>query len=206
MKILLMLSFIFISNTCLAQLKVSELNERSLPKDIKYNGKIVKAVRWADNTGDHIVVTTETGETASKGSEEDERDASLYAYHYIVRPDSSMLTWKLHDFIKNCSVDIKANFIKNSFAVTDLDNNGKAEVWLMYKIVCHGDVSPANMKIIMYEDDKKFAVRGTNMVKVSEHDHVGGEYSFDEAFKKGPEVFRKYAADLWRKNKLETWD
>ena len=40
------------------------------------------------------------------------------------------------------------------------------------------------MKIIMYQDNKKFAVRGTTKVKVSATDYMGGEYSFDEAFEK----------------------
>ena len=76
----------------------------------------------------------------------------------------------------------------------------------MYKTVCHGDVSPSDMKIIMYENDKKYAVRGTNKVQISPKEYTGGQYAFDEAFKKAPEAFRQYAAQLWKKNLLETWD
>jgi hypothetical protein len=75
----------------------------------------------------------------------------------------------------------------------------------MYKTVCHGDVSPSNMKIIMYEGNKKYAVRGTNKVKVSDKEYDGGAYTFDEAFKNGPQPFRSYALQLWKKNLLETW-
>ena len=112
----------------------------------------------------------------------------------------------IYNFIKDCPVDIKANFIKNTFAVTDLNKDGNAEIWVMYKTVCHGDVSPSDMKIIMYENDKKYAVRGTNKVKYTAKDYIGGEYTFDEAFKKAPKVFRDYATKLWKKNILEKWD
>jgi hypothetical protein len=179
----------------------------SLPKTIQYNGHIMNAVRWKDSLGDNIVITTETGATRSKGTDDDSyRDAALYAYHFLLQADTWKLTWKVYDYTKECPLDIKANFIKNTFAVTDLNKDGKAEVWLMYKTVCHGDVSPSNMKIIMYEGDKKYAVRGTNKVKVSAKEFMGGEFAFDEAFKNAPELFRQYATQLWKKNIMETWD
>ena len=92
-----------------------------------------------------------------------------------------------------------------SFAVTDLNKDGKAEVWLMYTTACTGDVSPPDMKIIMHEGVKKYAVRGTKKVKVSNKDFEGGKYTFDEAFKTGPEAFRQYAADMWKKNLMQVW-
>ncbi len=49
-------------------------------------------------------------------------------------------------------------------------------------------------------------MRGTNKVKVSEKDYMGGEYKFDDTLKKAPQVFRQYAEQLWKKNILETWD
>ncbi|HYD90008.1 MAG TPA: hypothetical protein VEA37_00800, partial [Flavobacterium sp.] len=134
------------------------------------------------------------------------QNAALYAYHYLLQADSFKLTWKVYDFIKACPVDIKANFIRNTFAVTDLNKNGDCEVWLMYKTVCQGDVSPSDMKIVMYENDKKYVVRGTNRVEYAEKQYTGGEYKFDYAFTTGPEAFRQYAAKLWEKNIMEDWD
>ena len=34
----------------------------------------------------------------------------------------------------------------------------------MYKTVCHVDVSPCDMKIIMYQGGQKYAIRGKNKV------------------------------------------
>lgn len=76
----------------------------------------------------------------------------------------------------------------------------------MYKTVCHGDVSPVTMKIIMYEGNKKYAVRGDTRVSVSEGHTMGGEYTFDDAFKNGPAAFREYAKKLWAKNVVEKWE
>jgi hypothetical protein len=201
----LLLSFI-LTQTCLAQFKLTKLDKNSIPKTIQYTGNIFQAVRWTDNTGDNIVIMAVTDKTQSKNAHDDGySDGALYAYHYLVSGDSIKLTWRVYDYVKECPVDMYLNFIDKTFAMTDLNKDGNAEVWIMYKVSCQGDVSPIPMKIIIYEDNKKFAVRGTSRVKVSATDYMGGEYSFDEAFKNASAEFRKYAEKLWKQHKTETW-
>ncbi|MEB0263062.1 MULTISPECIES: M949_RS01915 family surface polysaccharide biosynthesis protein [unclassified Mucilaginibacter] len=209
MKLCLLALLILTGFTAHAQVKVIKLGNGEIPKSITYKGHIIDVVKYTDADGEHLVITTETGKTPSKNSDSDGdgyRDAALYAYHYLVQTGSYKLTWSVYDFIKDCPVDIRANFIRKTFAVTDLDNNGKAEVWLMYRTVCHGDVGPSDMKIIMHEGNKKYAMRGENKVKVSEKDYIGGKYTFDSAFITAPTAFKLYAKNLWNKNLLENWD
>ncbi|MFN9998374.1 MAG: M949_RS01915 family surface polysaccharide biosynthesis protein [bacterium] len=199
---------VFVSLTVFGQgqISVKQLDLTKLPDGIKYYGKIKTAVRWTDKSGDNIVLTTETGETISKiAPSEDYRDAALYAYHYIVVKDSTFLTWTVNDFIKECPVDIEANFVKNTFQITDLNNDGVAEVWLMYKTVCHGDISPSDMKIIMYQGQRKYAVRGQNKVRLSDKEVYGGGYKFDKAFANGPNEFLELAKKMCNKNMKEIW-
>jgi hypothetical protein len=209
---------VFVSLTVFGQgqISVKQLDLTKLPDGLRYSGKIKTAVRWTDKSGDNIVLTTETGETISKivpseDYSEDFRDAALYAYRYIVVKDSTFLTWTVNDFIKECPLDIKANFVKNTFQITDLNNDGVAEVWLMYKTACHGDVSPCDMKIIMYQGQQKFAIRGQNKVVFRGTDdkgtklYAGGDYKYDKAFAEGPKEFLEFAKKLWDKNIMQTW-
>jgi hypothetical protein len=192
-----------------AQIKVTKLDKKDIPVTIKYTGHIVNAVRYTDSGGQHLIITTETGITPTKSTDPgdtDFRDAALYAYCYTLGPNNELkLSWQTYDFIKDCSVDLEAKYVPNTFSITDLNKDGKAEVWLMYTTVCHGDVSPSDMKIIMHEGIKKYAVRGTKKVKISGEDYGGGKYTFDEAFKTGPEAFRQYAVDMWKKNLMQVW-
>jgi hypothetical protein len=204
MKLPGLLLSLILTQTCLAQFKVTKLDKNAVPKNIQYNGNIVQAVRWIDKTGDNIVILTATDKTPSKGPMGG-RDAALYAYHYLVSGDSIKQTWKVYDYVEDCDVDIDLYFLDKTFAVTDLNKDGKAEVWIMYKNSCRGDVSPAPMKIIMYQDGKKFAVRGTNKVQHSANYYDGGEFRFDDAFKTAPAEFRKYAERLWKQHEVETW-
>jgi hypothetical protein len=204
MKILGLLLSLILTQTCLAQFKVTKLDKNSVPKNIKYNGNIVQAVRWTDDTGDNIVILTATDKTPSKGPVGG-RDAALYACHYLVSGDSIKQTWKVYDYVEDCDVDIDLYFVDKTFAVTDLNKDGKAEAWIMYKNSCRGDVSPAPMKIIMYQDNKKFAVRGTAKTQISANEYEGGAFTFDDAFKKAPAEFRQYAERLWKQHEVETW-
>ncbi len=191
---------------------MKQLDLTKLPKGIKYEGKIKTAVRWVDSLGDNIAILTETGIYQSKKfkHENDGNDAELFTYHYLVKGASAFQTWRVYDFISDCPVDIEAKFIKNSFQVTDLNQDGVGEIWIMYKTVCHGDVSPCDMKIIMYQGQQKFAIRGQNKVfegtdnKGTKH-YGGGEYKYDKAFADGPKEFLEFAKILWDKNIMQAW-
>lgn len=189
------------------QITLKKLDLTKLPKGIKHEGEIKTAVRWIDSLGDNIVILTETGIYKSKkfNHENDGGDAELFAYHFIVKNDSAVQIWRIYDFISDCPVDIEAKFIKNTFQVTDLNRDGVSEIWIMYKTVCHGDISPCNMKIIMYHGQQKYAIRGQNKVQISENEFYGGDYQFDKGFANGPKEFLEFAKKLWDKNILQTW-
>lgn len=206
MKVFVLLLFLILTNNCLAQFKLTKLDKKSISKSIHYTGNFKQAVRWTDNIGDNIVILTVTDKTQSKNAPDDGySDGALYAYHYLVSGDSIKQTWIVYDYVKECPVDMFLDFVDKTFAVTDLNKDGKSEVWIMYKVSCQGDVSPIPMKIVMYQDNKKFAVRGTTRTKVSATDYIGGEFTFDEAFKNAPVEFRQYAEKLWKQHKTETW-
>ncbi|GAB4038814.1 hypothetical protein GCM10028809_58130 [Spirosoma gilvum] len=189
----------------LTQPRLTPVHKPDIPSSARYTGQLKQAVRWTDNTGDQLVILTETGPQQSTKGQDDYREAALYAYHYALDASGSRLTWKVYDFVTECPVDIELYFVAKTFAVTDLNKDGKAEVWLMYKSGCHGDVSPISMKIIMYENGKKYAVRGETRVKVSATEYMGGSYSFDAAFKSAPSLFRQYASTLWQQHQQETY-
>lgn len=203
--IIAVLSIMLFVQSASAQIKTTNLNKGAIPAAVKYVGKPVNVAKFIDSNGEHLVITTETGVTQNKTGDGDGRNAELYAYQYLVKGTTYTPEWQVHDFEKDCQLDIEAQFVPNTFAITDLDKNGIAEVWLMYRTTCRGDISPSDQKIIMYEGKKKFAARGTCKVKVSATAYDGGSYTFDAAFKAAPDVFRKYASALWQKNLMESF-
>lgn len=206
-KIALLLLLCLYSLDIVSQVKVRKLTQSELPSGIKYEGKICSIITWNDGLGENIVLTSEMGIYTSKKFAHDNggSDAELFAYHYLKHKSEFLLNWKVYDFISDCPVDIEANFMKNTLQVTDLNNNGQGEIWVMYRKICHGDVSSSELKIIMYEAKRKFAMRGFTKIYVGVDDqkekmYSGGDYKFDSAFNKGPKEFREFAIKLWQQN------
>jgi len=206
MKLVSFLIFLLVSISSFGQFNLIKLDSSSIPKKLKYFGHIINAVKWTDSLGLNYVIATEIDSIQGKPKSIDEySDASLSAYHFVFNGDSSKLLWKVYDFNKECPVDLDLYFINKTFAVTDLDKNGIAEVWIMYKNYCHGDVSPVPTKIIMYEGNTKYALRGESRVQVSENEFIGGNYTLDDNFRKGNVTFKQFAEKLWAQNKNEKW-
>jgi|SRR6185503_7536740 len=200
MRLLKLVLLLFLTQRVTAQIKVTDVDKNTIPKSIQFKGHIVNAVKYTDSEGTHLVITTETGIVAGKDTADQMSNADLYAYCYKVEGNKLTLAWQMHDFFNDCPLEEVVNYIPGTFAVTDLNNDGKAEVWLMYLVACRSDVSPGSLKIIMHEGNKKYAMRGENRVNDLPNKYVGGRYTFDDAFKAGPKPFRDYAQQLWKKN------
>lgn len=189
------------------QLRTEPVTRLTLPKTFKYKGRIVEGLGWKDSSARHFVILTETGPFVGKNQQSEMtdcegacQDAELYAYHFVQAKDSSYRLWQVSDFERTCPFDVDAAFARGSLVVTDFDRDGAAEVWFVYKTTCTSDVSPRNMKLLMYEEKKKHAVRGTSKVTAGPEGPIGGDMQLDAAFKSSPPVFRAFATRLWNKH------
>lgn len=191
-------------------IKLIPISNRDIPKGIKYEGAMRDALYWRDNIGEHIVITSETGPYSDYSEGEYGRSAELFAYHFALNSGIAKQTWKVYDFIKSCPLDLGVKFVQNVIVqntqqITDLNNDGIMEVWLIYTLQCASDVSPSNMKIIMYSGNKKFAMRGfSKLVDVLGFGtELGGDFELDNEFLAGPKIFIEYAVFLWEKNMID---
>lgn len=172
-----------------------------LPYGVKYSGKIVAGARWNDKNGENILIITET---PVKGTPGDSRMKELFGYHYKISGGETKLLWKINDFVKDCPVDLTLKYVDESLSITDLDNNGIAESIFLYRMSCKGDVSPDDMKLLMHENETKYAIRGNMKLTIKGEGTYGGEMKVDPAFNNAPKEFLDYAKERWNKNNEET--
>lgn len=189
-----------------AQINGRILSKSEIPKNIKVNGNFESAITWKEKNGEFLVILTESGNIEVPKSEEGLMKAELHAYCFQKNQHAYAQKWMVYDFEKPCPFDLDVRFLKNTLQITDLDQNGIAEIWLTYKLSCRSDVSPAQMKIIMYEGKKKYAMRGQTKINLTETEKLGGEFKFDNAFLNGQSIFRNFAKNIWSKNVNETWE
>lgn len=185
-----------------AQLKITPLTPAAIPASLRHEGKVVQALQYTDRTGTYRVLATQIGERPAPAQTEDGQRVDLYAYQYATGSGAPVLSWQVHDFVTDCPVDLLAQFEPRGLSVTDLDGNGVAEVWLIYRTVCRGDPSPSTQKIIMYEGKRKYAVRGTTRVTLAGAD-AADTYTMDAALKAAPAAFRQHATKLWQQHRDE---
>jgi len=185
-----------------------------LPMDIdaadfpKVTGNIVKSLQYEDYTGQNLVLFTET-DVVEKPCPDcplfPSRSKGLYAYRFLVnQPERTFQqVWQVTDFVRDCIFyEMGASFIEDAIRITDLNNNGEVEIWMVYVLTCRGDTSPKTMKIIMYEGGRKYAVRGETRSLAAEFEdgkkeYAGGEYTLDPAFNAAPYEFVSFAKELW---------
>ncbi len=200
------LTFCFCVNSS-AQIVTKSISTQTLPKSISVKGELTEAFQFADQTTSYYIILSKDGPKPSKNTDnEDNKDASLFAHCYSANNGTIALLWKVQDFVKTCPFDIECRFAPNSFSVTDLNNNGEAEIWLVYSFACRSDVSPADMKIIMYEGKNKFAMRGTTKTEIEKGKFEGGNYTFDKALEACSKEIKDFARVLWDKHSLQKWD
>lgn len=170
-----------------------------LPPGVVFKGDFKQAVRWTDAEGDNLVVVSAHSDDDSEyGSNDD-----LYAVRYTIADGKAQLRWNLHDYVHDCGIDHQATFFRGAaLQVTDLDDSGTAEVWMAYRLMCRGDISPDTMKVIVYQGAQKYAMRGETRDVTGQ----GGSYAFDPAFMAAPEAFRAFARKLWATHMADSPD
>ena len=176
-----------------------------------YKGELVDVFQWNDKLGNNILILCE--ETKPTGEFMGEYNPPLeylyktiYGFHYVIKNLSNreivldiVKLWDIKEGITLSDGEADIYFDKKATKITDLDNDNIAEVSLGYRIL--PDVTdccwPHAIKLIMHEESKKYAIRGSTLV-VFENEVLGGDKNMygRNSFKGAPEVFIDFASNL----------
>ena len=181
-------------------LKIDSLGYGDLPTEIEYRGVIVEAIQWVDNLGSNILLLTQTGAFSYKDTIGEEISRSeLFAYLFQNAPKEKQYRklWRLYDF-ENCfGVDMYAGFYQHSLTITDIDNDNIGEVTFVYKLSCRGGADPATQKLVMYEKNDKYMLRGETLMPAGDPKiNSSNNFKADNKFNTSP-TFLGFAKKRW---------
>lgn len=183
--------------------KVDTVGLGALPLEAEYRGVIVEAVSWKDPKGEHMLFLTQTGDFRSRDSTGYEQDrAELHVHHWLREEKGTQWhrVWRISDHNLCPDLDQYVGFMDRSLSITDLDGDGEAEITVVYGLRCSGDISPGELKVIMYEGNKKFGVRGAAALCFPDSDHLmePSKPLADPAAKAEP-AFLAFLNERWKK-------
>lgn len=173
--------------------KVLHFYIEDVPKALAYEGELIDGRKWKDNAGLNYILFTQATVTQDGSS-------SIYfnAYHYVEMGQEIKLVRRIQDFEQECLFDITVEFLPASLYISDLDENGFAEITFMYRKGCRSDVSPLDLKLILLENGEKHAIRGTTIVA-----GTGGQEKIDPSFHSANQEFLSFAEQHWKLFKYE---
>ena len=156
------------TNTAPVTITPVKITATDIPASITVKGTVQEVWKWSDNLGENLLITSSVAphNEVSKDGEEGQ-SAEIHAFHYAKKDGDYTQVWMMNDAEKLCPVDITCDFIPGSATITDLDKDGIAEIKVQYSVACRGDVSPATIKLIMYENGVKYALRGNMWIAYS---------------------------------------
>lgn len=179
--------------------KSLKVNETEL-KSLKFKGDLVLAKSWQDSNGLNFLLLSQLyseKEDPEMGDMLTTRE--LYAYHYTKNSGQIKQLRKFQDWEKECFFDNRARFIKEALSITDLDNNNYGEATFVYRLACLSELDAETLKLILTENGKKYAIRGTTDLDAFGQFEKGAT-KIDSSFSDAPKEFLEHAKLVWKKN------
>lgn len=165
------------------------------------SGKILLGRKVSDSLGEHVLLLTEKP-TASANGKIERRE--LVATYFDRSADGWTPGWSVKDGVDCPGLDSAASFFVDATTITDLDNDGTAEVTVAYKTFCGGGIDPSIVKVILREGKQKFAIRGESLIKFKGQEAIGGTNKPDKALLATDKAaFRQHMEKVWRQVYVE---
>ena len=180
---------------------------------------IVSIHTWYDADGSNYLILLQRVVNKAHSEFATATVAEVIAHRYTLNEDKAERVWQVFDHIEPCGLDWVAQFSSPPFSLTDLNQNGITEVSLPYYLGCFGDISYYQMKIIMYEGQQKFAIRGNSALcdgktgrPVRPDRDYGGENTIDDRLlqqsplsARDKSLFKRHLESLWQKHQCTTY-
>ena len=152
---------------------------------------------WSDGNGENVFSVTYADREDPDGTEGPTKSRSMLITHDVIGPDGTAERKRtVKDFIHDCLFDVHLGLEEGSIQISDLDDDGVAEVTFAYRLGCASDVSPIGRKVVLLEDGTKYILRGHTGVNLGST-AVPSEYEADPLVARGPSAFRDHVVAAW---------
>ena len=161
-----------------------------------YKGELIKAKSWKDSNGKNTLLIG----LFKKDENTFKIGISAVLYKGCFQ---KKIIWDFEDFMTVSDFDGDGAYILNSIEITDLDIDGVAETTISFLV--RSDATdccyPNDLVVVMLEEDKRYAIRGTTVVQSADPDEglIGGEKDMfgEDSFSGAPKSFLTHASKIF---------
>ena len=164
--------------------------------NLSYKGNFQKGYVWEDALGkNYLIISGSPSKQDIESIHPEQREEGflvdkLYGYHYVDSKEETRLLWDIKEYSS------EGGYIwVDELSITDLDNDDIVETCIAY--------DSKQIKVIMHESDKKYAIRGNIQSASDEYGEAYNKWDYEmygrDSFHNANETFKAHALNLWKK-------
>jgi hypothetical protein len=152
-----------ISSSQLTEQEIDSIFTDNLKTSLEIDFSIYRIYKYDDKGGTHFLIMTENEIECNNGQKCYD---SIKAFCFSFKDDRFIQEWKLTDFIlpkgSEVSEEYSINFWTKYFELSDFDNDGFIDPIIVYGTYGMNGTSDGRIKILVYHNGKKRAIRHQN--------------------------------------------
>lgn len=168
-------------------------------KDIK--GEFKHGLKWKDSRGENLFIFTLENSFRQWDMEEEGMGDYVYlinAYHYSIDKKKYKLEKNYINITSECGFppfELEADFNSKAFEITDIDNDGIAEISFIYYYNCSSEINPKTINLVFIDKGKPYIVRGSELM-LTYYPESGQRY-FGHEFRGASEEILDFVTKKW---------
>ncbi|MDZ5603620.1 hypothetical protein SJI00_12625 [Pseudomonas sp. RP23018S] len=167
----------------------------------------IKSVHFRDQEGEGLLVLSRVDGQATDAETEQEVDRVVLKATLYGRSGESAFTprWKTEQETTCAGLDLDVDFYTDVSDVTDLDQNGIAEVTVASHAFCGGGIDPQDITIELRAGQSVYSLTGQSLISPAGEEPFGGEREESASYKGAPKVFREHLDSVWQQVYKRPW-
>ncbi|HKS14402.1 MAG TPA: hypothetical protein VJS90_15335 [Pseudomonas sp.] len=168
----------------------------------------IKSVHFRDREGEGLLVLSRTDGQATDAETAQEVDKVVLRATLFGRADAAgafKARWQSEQETSCPGLDLDVDFYTDVTGVTDLTEDGIAEVTVASHAFCGGGIEPHAIVIELREGQASYSITGESLISPSGEDPIGGERNDSASLKEAPKALRDHLDNVWQKVYQRPW-
>ena len=168
----------------------------------------IKSVHFRDREGEGLLVLSRADGQATDAENEQEVDKVVLKATLYGRANDSdgfKARWQIEQETTCPGLDLDVDFYNDVSDVSDLNQDGIAELTVASHAFCGGGIEPHDIAIEMREGQASYTITGSSSITPAGEEPIGGERELSASLKNAPQVLREHMDAVWQQIYKRPW-